>query len=180
MRFRYQPQLLMGADVREVREDRKLPPDVRRKPWQEHPLPGSGGPTAGGAAAGQYPEYPPWLFPPATAYHIDLPLTRTPTAVAAGGSLEIEWPALPQGTFGVVRNIGVSTSVVADTRVTTRQNQAPVQPYPGVIGAIGELEEPKEIVLLLKSGDLFSVLVENIGAAGITVAVRTIGWWWYQ
>ncbi len=178
MRFRYQPQIITAGDLREVREDRKLPPDVRRKPWQEFPLPGAGGPAAGGA--GQYPEYPPWLYPPATAYHIDLPLNRIPTAIAAGGSLVVAWPALPQGTFGVVRNIGLSSSDFSITRTTTRQNTAPVQPYPGVVGAIGEIEEPKEIVLLLKSGDLFSLLVENTGLVGITVAVRTIGWWWYQ
>lgn len=178
MRFKYQPQVILGDNVREVREDRKLPPDVRRKPWQRTPLPGSAGPAGGGAQ--QYPEYPPWLYPPATAYHIDLPLNRIPVAIAAGGSVVVEWPALPQGTFGVVRNIGVSSSSAADTRITTRQNTAPVQPYPGIVGAIGELEEPKEIVLLLKAGDLFSLLVENIGLVGITVAVRTIGWWWYQ
>ncbi len=180
MRWRYSPQVYVNpGQVREVLEDRKLPPDVRRKAWQYPPLPGAGGPIQpGGAPAGQ--EYPPHLFPPANAYHIHLPLNTTPQAIPVGGSLvSAIWPAIPLGAWAVVRELGMSTSSFIDTRLTTRVNLAPVQPYPGVVGPVGELEEPHEIGIILKPGDVFSVLVENLGVAAITVAVRTYGWLWY-
>lgn len=177
MRWRYQPQVYVNpGQVREILEDRRLPPDVRRKTWQEPPLPGGGPIQPGVPVAHEKPH----LDAPANAYHIHLPLNTTPVAIAAGGSAVLAlWPQVPLGAWGVVRELGMSSSAFADTRLTTRVNLAPVQPYPGVIGVVGELEEPHQIVILLKPGDEFSVLVENLGLAAITVGLRTYGWWWY-
>lgn len=176
--FRYDPRVrLEPGDVREVREDRRLPPDVRRKPWQRVPVLPPGVTMPGTPAL---PGLPPHVYPPINAYHIDLPLNRVPVAIPAGGAAVTDWPAIPLGAYGVVRQIGLSSSDFANTRTTTFINDAPVQPYPGVTGAIGEIEEPQQTVVILKPGDLFRLQVENLSGVGpITVATRTVGWWWW-
>lgn len=123
---------------------------------------------------------PPWIYPPAIHFAVDLPQNRIPVAVAAGGSLVIAWPQIPQGATGVCRRVGISTSVAADTRVTTLINRNPVPPLGGVIGAIGTLENPTELAgpVMIRAGEEFALLLENIGVAAITMAGRTMGWWW--
>lgn len=166
-----------------------LPPDVRRKRYQTTPEGGSAG-LASRAGAGLAPiggrlaEYPPWYYPPIDAYILDLPLNRLPFSVPAAGSAALAvWPRVPMGLLGVVRKIGVLASPVApDTLanllITTRKNLAPVQPFPGVTGAIGTLEAPQDTQIVLAAGDVFDVLVANSGVNPMPVSVRTYGWWW--
>lgn len=180
MRFLYRPSVFVspGQD-RAVGEDRRLPPDVRRKPWQYTPVLPAGAPGQAGMPVGHL--LPPHIYPPAHSYQIHLPLDTTPVSIPAGGSaVLVAWPQVPQGAYGVVRHMGLTSSSFTDTRTTTRINLSPVQPYPGVVGALGEIEEPHTILVILKPGDVFSVLVENLSlVAAITAAVRTYGWWWY-
>ncbi len=168
-----------------------LPPDVRRKRYQTTPEGGGASYPSGVSGVGLRgrppwgrAEYPPWYYPPIDAYILDLPLNRLPFAVPIGGSAALAiWPRVPMGLLGVVRKIGVIASPVApDTLanllITTRKNLAPVQPFPGVTGAIGTIEAPQDTQIVLAAGDVFDVFVQNSGANAMPVSVRTYGWWW--
>jgi hypothetical protein len=152
--------------------ERYTPPDVVLRPRISPPVKVS-------PEVAPFP-LPPWLFPPALNFPVDLPVSRVPVLVPAAGSLIVTWPAIPQGATGVCRRIGLSTSDFANTRITTRINANPVPPFGGIVGAIGPLESLIDLTapVIIRSGDVFSVLLENIGLAGITMMVRTTGWWY--
>lgn len=139
-------------------------------------------PSAAEGRPGEVPPVtqPPWIYPPFLHFPVDLPQNRIPAAVAAGGSIIIAWPQIPQGSTGVCRRVGISTSAVADTRVTTLINRNPVPPLGGVIGAIGTLENPTDLAgpVIIRAGEEFALLLENIGVGIVTMAARTLGWWW--
>jgi len=153
------------------------PPDVILRPRISPPVPIS---PAEGQSQAQPVPLPPWLFPPALNFPVDLPANRVPVLVPAAGSLIVTWPEIPQGATGVCRRIGTSTSDFANTRITTRINANPVPPFGGFVGAVGPLEALIDLAgpIIIRSGDTFSVLLENIGGAGITMMVRTTGWWY--
>jgi hypothetical protein len=129
-----------------------------------------------------YGQYPPHIYPPPDAFVLDLPLVRTPaTAIAGGGSaVMVTYPRIPQGQRGIVRKLAavVTAGVLADLRWTTRINNAPMQPFPGVRGAIGTLEQPQDTQVLLNAGDVFTLLAENTGGAPVSVLSRAYGWLW--
>lgn len=154
--------------------DWSTPPDVRLRRRISPPVrvAGEAAPTAIGL--------PPWLFPPALNFPVDLPVNRTPIAVPAAGSLIVTWPAIPQGATGVCRRIGLSSSDFANTQLTTRINGNPVPPFGGLIGVVGPLEAMIDLTapVIIRSGDVFSVLLVNLGGAVVTMMVRTTGWWY--
>lgn len=185
--FQDQPE----ADL-EVLEDLDTPPDAARKPYVfGRGAGGYGGAYGGGYGAGgpadpfgravQEAAYPPHLYPPPRAYILDLPASRIPQSIAPGASLVlVTWPAIPSGATGVVRKIGLTTSAVADTQITTRINGVPVPPFIQVVGAIGDLVAPQDTQIILRPGDVFDVVAQNTGAGALTAAVRTYGWHWTQ
>jgi hypothetical protein len=162
-----------------------VPRDVRRKPFHtagERRLLDNGAPVSL-ADAGQVRDFPAHLYPPRAAFMLDLPLNRIPFAVGAGLSLAFSiWPRVPQGQVGVVRKLAVvlTAGLLTNLRVTTRVNGAPVQPFPGVVGAIGTLENPQETLIALAAGDVFDVLCTETGGVGVTVAVRSQGWFYSE
>lgn len=115
---------------------------------------------------------------PPGAQAVDLPVSRIPQTVAGGGQLLITWPALGAAEFGVVTAMGLSTTDLANTRVTTRVNGVTVAPYNQVIGAIGTLDAPTPLPapVELRPGDTFSVLMENLSGVNVDMIVRTQGW----
>lgn len=154
------------------------PPDVIGRRRISPPVPVS----SDEGRQGQAPPViqPPWIYPPFLHFPVDLPQNRIPTAVAAGSSIIVAWPQIPQGATGVCRRVGISTSAAADTRVTTLINRSPVPPLGGVIGAIGTLENPTELAgpVIIRAGEEFALLIENVGAVAVNLAGRTLGWWW--
>lgn len=116
--------------------------------------------------------------PPPSAVPIDLPVNRIPATIAAGGSLTITWPAMGASELGQVTAIGVSTTDAVNTRITTRINGGAVPPLQAVIGAVGSLDNPTLLAVPVKLGpaQVFSLLMENIGAGNIDMAARTLGW----
>jgi hypothetical protein len=144
--------------------------------------------TRGGEQMGGYgdmpaPEpvvFPPWLFPPFGAFALDFPLNRLPVAIAAGASLSIPVPLVPDGRTGIIQALGLTTDVVADTRVTTRINLQPVAPILGIIGALGPLDNPTKFAapIIIANAAVFDVLIENTGAGIINAMVRVLGWWY--
>ncbi len=167
--FPYLPSDYGGdpGDVSGMQEDALLPPDIRRKG-----LLSLGAPEAAAIAAGL-------KDPPPGAFLRDLPLDTTGVVILAGSTTTmVTWPIVPLGMLGVVRKIGWTTTNFATTRFTTLVNGAPVQPYPGRIGPVGSLEIPQDTQIILQPGDVFSVVALNTGGVGVTVQVRTWGWFW--
>lgn len=115
---------------------------------------------------------------PPDAVPIDLPVDRTPTTVAAGGSLTITWPAMGAAQFGMVTAIGVSTGAIDTTRITTRIDGVSVPPFELVFGAIGTLEAPTVLSAPIQLGptQVFSLLLENTSGGNVDIAARTMGW----
>ncbi len=151
--------------------ERYTPPDVILRPRISPPV----------KIAGETAPFPlpPWLFPPALNFPVDLPVNRATVLVPAAGSLIVTWPAIPQGATGVCRRIGLSTTDFTNTRTTTRINGNPVPPFGAVVGAIGPLEAMIDLTapVIIRSGDVFSVLLENLAGVGNTMQIRTTGWW---
>lgn len=123
---------------------------------------------------------PPWVYPPFDARGIAEPRVRTPQVIAAGASITVEWGLIPNGKIGVVDRMGISTTSFADTRITTRINANPVDPYPGIVGEIGSLAQPQKLPapIIVPAGAVFDVLIENTGAAALSAIVVTLGWWY--
>lgn len=123
---------------------------------------------------------PPWLYPPFNARGVLLPLSHVPAVLAPAASTFVTWPAIPNGKFGVVYAMGLSTTSFPDTRITTMINRNPVDPYAGVVGAIGTLDEPQPLPapIIVPASAVFEVQITNTGAGAITVAVITKGWWY--
>ena len=124
-----------------------LPADVRIRRQLSPPVALPGGYSAG-TKGGTLPDpatLPPWLFPPRVHFPIDAPQNRIPAVIAAGGSLVISFPEIPQGTTATIRKIGVSTSDALNTRITTQLNRNAVPPYGGIFGAVGSIENPTEL-----------------------------------
>lgn len=128
----------------------------------------------------QYYARPPWIDPPLGSFPVVVPINRNPTAIAAGGSITVAWPQIPQGKIGVVRRIGSQTSDSTNTRITTRINGNPVAPYNQVIGQIGTPAALEEIPspIIVPAGQTFDMLIENLSAAAITATAIAEGWWY--
>jgi len=162
-----------------------VPRDVRRKPFHtagERRLLQNGVPVSL-ADAGQVRDLPAHLYPPRAAFMLDLPLNRIPFILGAGLSLPFSiWPRVPQGQVGVVRKLAVvlTAGLLTNLLVSTRVNGAPVQPFPGVVGAVGTLENPQETLIALAAGDVFDMLLTETGGVGVTVAVRSQGWFYSE
>ena len=111
---------------------------------------------------------------------LDLPIFRIPQAIPAGGSLIVTWEVVPQNALGIVTRIGIQTSEAADTRITTRINGIPVEPLLQVIGALGDMLDPPLLAapIDLNPGEVFSLVMENIGMAPRNMAARTMGYFY--
>jgi len=121
----------------------------------------------------------PRQFPPLEHILQDLPLgpaVRTVGAIAAGGTLTVTWPAVPQGWAGIVRNVGTFSDAPTLIRIQARVNGIPRQEYDGVFGPIGTLEAPFDTVIDLDSGDIFDLVMTNTDVVPHTAAMRTFGW----
>lgn len=123
-------------------------------------------------------ELPNRHFSPERAFPIDLPVNRAPVVIPAGGSLTLTWPIIAPGSIGIVKRMGLSSTDFANTRTTTLVNNFSVPPIQQIIGVIGDVTNPPDLAtpIILHGNDTFSVLVENIGGAPISVIVRTLGW----
>ena len=128
--------------------------------------------AAGGGASGGS------VFAPPGAQPVDLPVDRRPVSVLAAGSITITWPAVPADKTGGVVAVGVSASDFNNVRTTTRVNGVSLPPLQLTLGAVGSLENPTYFAapLGLIAGDVFSLLIENIGAVAQDMAGRTIGY----
>ena len=115
---------------------------------------------------------------PPGAEAIDLPVDRTPQTVAAGGQLLVVWPAMGAAEAGAVTALGVSTTDVATTEMTTRIDGIQAGPFNNTIGAAGTLDAPTPLAapIILGAGQVFSVLLENTSALPQDMSVRTLGW----
>src|SRR5256885_446156 len=70
-------------------------------------------------------DLPPWLFPPFGATPLDEPQDRRPVHVAAAGKRIGTIPSTPAGRIGIIRKLGLSSSDMTNTRVTTRSDNDP-------------------------------------------------------
>ena len=136
--------------------------------------------AAEGKAAQQYMPRPPWLDPPALHFPFDVPQNRSLVSVPAAGSLLITLAPVPEGMTGTIRRIGVSSTDFANTRTTTRINATPIPPLAGIIGTVWDFNNPPELpgVVLVRAGDIFNLLIENLGGVAILIGARFAGWWW--
>jgi len=128
--------------------------------------------AAGGVLFGGGGAAPPGATP------VDLPVNRVPVSVAAGGQLLITWPAVPANQQGLVTAIGVAAADFANARITTRVGGVAVAPLVQVFGAVGPLEAPTPLAVPIRmaAGQVFSLLIENVGGAPQDMAARTLGW----
>jgi len=117
------------------------------------------------------------LVPP-NAIPLDEPVDRRLTTIAPGGSLTITLAAVPVGQVEQITALGATSSDFTALRTTTRVNGAAVPPLVLVLGALGTLQVPTPFAapIVLGPGEVFSVLLENVGAANIDVAARILGW----
>jgi hypothetical protein len=124
----------------------------------------------------------PRAFPPLIGLirRLDLPIFRIPQPILAGASLIVTWDVVPQSALGIVTRIGTQTSNATDTRITTRVNGFPVEPLIQVIGAVGDMQDPPLLAtpIDLNPGDVFSLVMENIGMAPRDMAARTMGYFY--
>lgn len=116
--------------------------------------------------------------PPPSAVPLDFPVDKLPQSIAAAGSLIITWPAMGASEFGLVTALGISTSDAVNTRITTRVDGVGVPPLIASLGAVGSMESPTPfaVPIRLGPGQVFSLLMENIGGLAIDMAARTLGW----
>lgn len=115
---------------------------------------------------------------PPGAIPIDQPVNRVPTAIAAGGSLTITLAAVPATQHQVITALAAAADDFSSLRLTTRINGVAVAPFILDVGTIGVLATPTPLgaPILCGPGDVFSMLLENIGAAPMNIAGRAIGW----
>lgn len=116
--------------------------------------------------------------PPPSAIPLDLPVNKIPASIAPAGSLLTTWPAMGPGEFGLVTALGISTSDAANTRISTRVDGVAVPPLIASFGAVGTLDAPTPLAVPIRlgPGQVFSLLMENVGAGAIDMAARTLGW----
>lgn len=116
--------------------------------------------------------------PPPGAVSFDEPATRTGLTLPAGGTLTITLPAIPASKRAVVTMLGLDSSDAANTRITTRVNGAAVAPEIAVIGSIGTTLAPITLPAPIpeSAGDVFSLFLENLSAADISISARILGW----
>lgn len=116
--------------------------------------------------------------PPPSAVPLDFPVNQIPQSVAPAGSLLVTWPAMGASEFGLVTALGISTTDAANTRISTQIDGVAVPPLVQSFGAVGSLVAPTPfaVPIRLGPGQVFSVLMENVGAVAIDMAARTLGW----
>lgn len=116
--------------------------------------------------------------PPPDAVPLDLPVDKLPQTIAPAGSHVVTWPAMGATEFGLVTALGISTTDAVNTRITTRVDGVAVPPLVASFGAVGTMDAPSPfaVPIRLGPGQVFSVLMENVGAAGVDMAARTLGW----
>lgn len=116
--------------------------------------------------------------PPPNAVPLDFPVNKIPQAIAPGGSLLITWPAMGASEFGLVTALGISSDDLTNTRITTQVGGVAVAPLVQSFGAVGTMDAPTPlpVPIRLGPGQVFSLLMENVGAAPINMAARTLGW----
>ena len=116
-------------------------------------------------------------LPPASPVAFDQPATRSGLILPASGTLTITLPAIAAGRRGTVTALGLDSSDVLNTRITTRVNAVAVPPEILAIGSIGTSLAPVALAtpINLAAGDVFSLFLENLSAADIQVQPRIIG-----
>lgn len=116
--------------------------------------------------------------PPPNAVPLDFPVNKIPQSIAPAGSLLITWPAMGPSEVGQVTAAGISTSDAQNTRISTQVNGVAVPPLIASFGAVGTMDAPTLFgaPIRLGPGQVFSLLMENVGAVAIDMAARTLGW----
>jgi hypothetical protein len=79
---------------------------------------------------------------------------------------------------GAVTALGISTTDVPTTEMTTRIDGIQAGPFNNTIGTAGTLDAPTPLAapIILGPGQVFSVLLENTSALPQDMSVRTLGW----
>lgn len=139
---------------------------------QQFPLAEPGLP---GAPRDMYPR-PPHIEPPSGAFHFDE--ISAITLIGAGGSATLVVVDIPQGYEAVIRTFGQLADDFSIASWGFRLNAAPKRPFPDLRAQVGTLLVPTNVFVELMPADVFSVIVTNIGAIGVTVAARVAGWFW--
>lgn len=153
-----------------------MPADVRARPM---PFPSIADLSDPLAIASMMQGWPPHYFAPFGAQPIDEPANIIPAALGAGASVSVALPIVSNNKVAVLWAFGLQTSDTTVTRVTSQVNGVPVAPFARRVGAIGTLETPTRLLapILVPMGGVFTLLIENTGGVGITVAARFQGWW---
>lgn len=114
--------------------------------------------------------------PPPGATAIDFPIDRTPQTVAGGATLTITLPAVTNA--GMITGLGVNTTDIVNTRITTFVNGVQTGPLNQAIGAVGTMDAPTIFgaPIVLQAGDVFSVELENLDVGNEDMSARIIGW----
>jgi hypothetical protein len=114
---------------------------------------------------------------PSNPNAVDQPVNKEGLTLPANGTLTITLPAVPAGRVGSITALGLDSSDVNNTRVTTRVNGVAVPPIIQGIGPIGTSLQPTPLgaPIRLVAGDVFSLFLENLSAADIQVVPRIIG-----
>lgn len=116
--------------------------------------------------------------PPPNAVPLDFPVNKIPQSIAPAGSLLITWPAMGASEFGLMTSLGVSTSDAQNTRISTQVDGVAVAPLVASFGAVGTMDAPTPLAVPIRlgPGQVFSLLMENVGGLAIDMAARTLGW----
>lgn len=114
---------------------------------------------------------------PSNPNPVDQPVVKTGLILPASGTLTIILPAVPAGRVGQIISLGLDSSDVNNTRVTTRVNGVAVPPIIAGIGSIGTSLAPTPLgaPIRLAAGDVFSLFLENLSAVDIQVTPRILG-----
>lgn len=126
-------------------------------------------------------DYPPWIHPPFGALPLDEPQNVLMQQIAALGTLTITLPRVPPGRILIIKKIGVDTTDVDNTRITTRIDGTAVPPFSGRFGALGSVQTPYELAAAIQvpPNATFSLTLDNIQiGAALSAAGRIAGWYY--
>jgi hypothetical protein len=128
----------------------------------------------------------PRSFPPQRALMYDVPLDRTPVAIAAGAVLDVPLDKVPQGARGVIDRIGLNVTGAGagfsqvTTEVFVNGMHAGIFRNGAIRGVFGPVDNPTWIPPIdLVEGDIPLVRFTNTDVAPQNIGARIIAWYWW-